>query len=206
MGRALKHDWLLFKSRTKIKMVLSFCHWGSKTTQAFSSNWIVDGTLPFGNHSGVSYIISSLTLQGIMRIQSQYANTAPEGREKETTTSSLCFLLLIFWRRAPPQTQPNRKAAGWWPPRRNFYSSSFHFFFISLHLRCQGLNPGPCVCWKTALCFILNEDLKWTDTLQASPQRVHVGDYVRADTGVGSQTPARASASVRTAELLCHLL
>lgn len=53
------------------------------------------------------------------------------------------------------------------------------------------------MCWKTALCFILNEDLKWTDTLQASPQCVRVqlwrGDCVQADTGGGNQTPARAS-------------
>lgn len=106
----------------------------------------------------------------------------------------------------PTQTQPNRKASGWWPVRRNFYSSSFHFF-ISLHMWYQRLNPGPCMCWKTALCFTLNEHLKWTDILQASPQRVRVqlwrSDCVRADMGGGNQTPARAS-SVHNAELLRH--
>lgn len=173
MGRALKHDWLLFESRTKIKMVLSFCHWGSKTTQASSCNWIVDGTLHFGNHSGVSYIISSLTFQGIMRIQSQYANTAPEGREKETTTSSLCFLVLIFWHRAPPQTQPNRKAAGWWPLRRNFYSSSFHFFYFTSSA-VSGIEPRALHVLENSPVFRPKWRLGWTDTLQASPQRVHV--------------------------------
>lgn len=121
--------------------MLSFCHWGSKTTQVSSCNWIVDGTLHFGNHSGVSYTISSPTLQVLWRYRVNMQTLHLKGVKRKQPPPPLCFLILIFWHRAPPQTQPNRKAAGWWPLRRNFYSSSFHFFYFTSSA-VSGIEPG----------------------------------------------------------------